>query len=203
VVYNSVDIDRFAPTPTQAKLGSQDLLAVGNLIPTKGQDLIMKAMARLALSFPQLACRFIGEGPDRARLESLSRKLGIAQRVQLLGRRGRAEVADAMRACSVFVLPSSSEGLGCVYLEAMACAKPVIGCRGQGIEEVIEQGRNGWLIPTNGLAELVEALSTLLQSRELSLQMGQAARESILSRLTVSHQAQALAGIYREAIGRK
>ena len=203
VIYNSADTDRFSCGLTQAGPASQDLLAVGNLIPTKGQDLILRAMARLKSSFPQLRCQFIGEGPDRARLESLSRELGIAQRVQFLGRRGRAEVADAMRACSAFVLPSSSEGLGCVYLEAMACAKPVIACRGQGIEEIIEQGRNAWLIPANGLDELVQVLATLLQSRELSLQMGLAARETIVNRLTVAHQAQALAGIYIEAIGRK
>ncbi len=203
VIYNGADADRFTPTPSEDDPGRQVLLAVGNLIPTKGQDLILRAMGRLGSSFPQLQCQFIGDGPDRKRLESLSAELGIARRVQFLGRRSRVEVAEAMRSCSVFVLPSRSEGLGCVYLEAMACAKPVIACRGQGIEEIIEQGKNGWLIPGDGLEELVQALSKLLLSHDVASQMGLAARETIVNRLTLAHQAQALKQVYCEAIGRR
>lgn len=203
VVYNSTDVSLFSPGPPEINPVRQNLLAVGDLIPTKGQELILKAIARLASTFPQLHCQFIGEGTDRARLESLSSELGIAQRIQFLGRRSRAEVAEAMRRCSVFVLPSRSEGLGCVYLEAMACGKPVIACHGQGIAEIIEQGRNGWVISPDGLEELVQALSTLLQSRDLSTRMGLAGRETILSGFTLAHQARALAEIYREALERK
>lgn len=203
VVYNGTDVNLFSPGPAAPNPAAQNLLAVGNLIPTKGQDLILRAVANLASTFPQLRCQFIGEGPDRTRLESLSRELGIAQRVQFLGRRSRAEVAEAMRACSVFVLPSSSEGLGCVYLEAMACGRPVIACHGQGIEEIIEQGRNGWVIAINGLDELVGTLNTLLQSPEECAKTGRAARQNVASRLTLSHQTQGLAAVYREAIAQK
>lgn len=200
VVYNSVDVNRFSPGSGATNPSRPALLAVGDLIPTKGQELIVRAIARLASPFPHLCGQFIGEGPDRARLESLSSELGIAQRVQFSGRRSRAEVAEAMRNCSVFVLPSRSEGLGCVYLEAMACGKPVIACRGQGIEEVIEPECNGWVISPDSLDELVQALSTLLQSHELCSKIGSAGRETILNRFTLVHQARALAGIYREAI---
>lgn len=173
---------------------------VGNLLVGKGHELVLRAITQLGTSFPQLRCRIIGEGPDRARFEALARELGIAQRVQFEGRKSRAEVADAMRACSVFVLPSRYEGLGCVYLEAMACAKPVIACREQGIEEIIEHGKNGWVIPVDGLGELVQGLSTLLQSPDLCSRLGVSARATILNGLTLSHQAQRLAQIYSEAI---
>jgi hypothetical protein len=147
----------------------------------------------------------IGDGPDRARFEGLARELGIAERVQFEGRKTRQEVADAMRACSVFVLPSRYEGLGCAYLEAMACGKPVVGCRGQGIEEIIEHERNGWLIsnwhtPADAFDELVQGLSTLLGSPDLCSRLGAAARDTILNGLTLSQQAQRLAQIYAEAI---
>ncbi len=105
-----------------------------------------------------------------------------------------------MRRCSVFALPSRNEGLGCVYLEAMSCGKPVIACHGQGIEEVIEHGTNGWLIPVDGLEELVQGLSVLLSSSEVCTRIGTAARQTILEKLTLSHQAQHLARIYRQAI---
>jgi glycosyltransferase involved in cell wall biosynthesis len=105
-----------------------------------------------------------------------------------------------MRRCAVFALPSRNEGLGCVYLEAMSCAKPLIGCRGQGIEDVIAHGVNGWLIPADGLDELVQGLAGLLGSPEMCRRIGAAARQTILEKLTLSHQAQRLAGIYRQAV---
>jgi glycosyltransferase involved in cell wall biosynthesis len=124
----------------------------------------------------------------------------MGPQVQFAGRQSRSEVAEAMRRCSVFALPSRNEGLGCVYLEAMSCGKPAIGCRGQGIDEVIEHGKNGWLIPANGLDELVQGLSALLGSKELSTRIGTAARQTILEKFTLSHQARNLAEIYRHVI---
>jgi len=82
----------------------------------------------------------------------------------------------------------------------MACGKPVIACRGQGIDEIIEHRKNGWLIPVDGLNELVQGFSTLLQSPDLRLRLGAAARETILNGLTLSDQAHRLAQIYGGAI---
>jgi glycosyltransferase involved in cell wall biosynthesis len=102
-----------------------------------------------------------------------------------------------MRLCSVFALPSSYEGLGCVYLEAMACAKPAIGCRGQGIEEIIEHGRTGMLVTPENEHELTDSMLTLLRDKELRQRMGRNARAIVLDRLTLNHQAQQLAEVYR------
>jgi glycosyltransferase involved in cell wall biosynthesis len=211
VVYNGTDPTFFSPGPTaglpsaavQRSVAAQqehEILIVGNLLVGKGHELVLRAMGHLVSAFPQLHCRIIGEGPDGQRFEALAKSLGLAQRVQFLGRKSRAEVADAMRSCAVFVLPSRCEGLGCVYLEAMACGKPVIACQKQGIEEIIEHGNNGWLIPVNGLVELVQALQTLLASPELCARIGDAGRQTIVSRLTYAHQAEQLAKFYRAAI---
>jgi glycosyltransferase involved in cell wall biosynthesis len=97
----------------------------------------------------------------------------------------------------MFALPSSYEGLGCVYLEAMACAKPVIGCRGQGIEEVIEHGKSGMLVTPENEQELTDAMETILRDKELCQRMGKNALAIILDRLTLAHQAQKLAEVYR------
>ena len=200
VVYNGTDAELFSPGPVAVVPPGKEILVVGNLIASKGQELALRAIARMGTLFPHLRCLIIGEGPDRARLQALVSKLGLGQRVRLLGRQSRAAVADAMRACSVFVLPSRNEGLGCVYLEAMACGKPVVACRGQGIDEIIEHGKNGWLIPVDGLDELALGLSTLLQSADVSSRMGTAARQTILNGLTLVDQAQRLANIYSQAI---
>jgi len=199
IVHNGVNPTLFSPN--SAAMGSSDpeILMVGNLLRSKGHELVLRAIADLIPSFPQLQCRIIGEGPDHTRLEALVRDLGIGQQVHFAGRQSRFEVADAMRRCAVFALPSRNEGLGCVYLEAMSCGKPAIGCSGQGVDEVIEHGKNGWLIPVDGLEPLVQGLSALLESPEMRDGIGTAARLTILDRLTLSHQAQHLARIYRQA----
>jgi teichuronic acid biosynthesis glycosyltransferase TuaC len=200
IVHNGVNPSLFSPNPAETGHVAPEILIVGDLLRSKGHELVLRALRILMPSFPQLRCRIIGEGLLRAQFEALVRDLGIGEQVRFVGRQSRSEVAEAMRRCSVFVLPSRNEALGCVYLEAMSCGKPVIACRGQGIDEVIEHGKNGWLIPADGLEQLVEGLSTLFASPELCMRLGTAARQTILENLTLSHQAQRLAGIYRQAI---
>ena len=197
VVYNGTDPSVFAPGTAQEK--TPTILMVGNLLAGKGHELVLRAFSRVEDSHPDLQCRIIGEGADRDRFVGLAKDLGISDQVHFLGRRSRSEVAEAMRNCTIFVLPSRYEGLGCVYLEAMACSKPVIACSGQGIDEIIQHGSNGWLIPVDGLGELVQGLQVLLANPELRARIGQAARQTILDKLTLAHQAESLAKIYEEA----
>ena len=199
VVYNGTDTRRFSPggrLPGQ----NQEILIVGNLLRGKGHELVLRAMAGLRSTHPELRCRVIGEGPDGERFRLLAQTLGIADNVEFSGPKGRDEVAEAMRACTLMALPSRYEGLGCVYLEVMACGKPVVACRGQGIEEIIEHGQNGWLIPVDGLLELETGLRTLLDAPELCVRIGAAARDTIMNKLTLSHQAEQLARVYAESI---
>src|SRR5262249_47490658 len=149
---------------------------------------------------PNYSVEIIGEGPERTSLARLASELGIQSRVHFLGRRSRREVAAAMKRCTVFVLPSSYEGLGCVYLEAMASGKPAIGCYGQGIEEIIQHGRNGLLISPDSESDLSAALATLLSDRQLCCRLGLAARDTVLSRYTLAHQASQLTAAYRECM---
>lgn len=200
VVHNGVNPSLFSPNPSETGQLAPEILVVGDLLPSKGHELVLRAFRNLMPSFPQLRCRIVGEGPARARLEVLVRDSGMVGQVEFVGRLSRSEVAEAMRRCTVFVLPSRSEALGCVYLEAMSCGKPAIACRGQGMDEVIEHGKNGWLIPADGLEEFVKGLSALLESHELCTRIGTAARQTILEKLTLLHQAERLAGVYRQAL---
>jgi hypothetical protein len=197
VIYNGTDPECFSPNDKHNE--TPTILIVGNLLAGKGHELVLRALARLNRSHPDLQCKIIGEGADRDRFARLAQDLGISGRVHFLGRRSRTEVAEAMRKCTVFVLPSRYEGLGCVYLEAMACGKPAIGCHGQGIEEIIRHGENGWLIPIDGLEDLVQGLKVLLGNDDLRARIGNAARLTILDNLTLSHQAAKLMKIYEEA----
>ncbi len=197
VVYNGVDPLLFTPGGDPAQ---PVLLTVGNLIPTKGHELIVHALATLQPEFPDLSWEVIGEGPELPRIRALAEKLGVLTSIRFRGRQNRAEVAEACRRCAVFVLPSRYEGLGCVYLEAMASGKVAIGCMGQGIEEVINHEKNGWLVPPNGREELIEGLRVLLRDGSQRRQIGAAARKTVLQSFTLGHQAQRLLAIYQECV---
>jgi glycosyltransferase involved in cell wall biosynthesis len=198
VIYNGVDPRAFAPR--EERPATEVLLSVGNLIPIKGHELLLRALASIHHRFPHLSCEIIGDGPERSRLNALAVNLKLADKARFLGRQNRAQVAVAMQGCTIFALPSRYEGLGCVYLEAMSAGKPVIACRGQGIEEVILHGSNGWLVDPDDVQNLAGALSALLEDSHRRRQMGEAARRTILSGFTLAHQADRLARTYRECV---
>lgn len=198
LVYNSVDAEMFSPAPDDCSPNT--ILSVGNLISIKGHDLLLRALAAVLPDYPHVSCEIIGDGPERHRLTRLANDCNLADRVHFLGRQSRKQIAAAMRRCLLFALPSRYEGLGCVYLEAMSSEKPVIACRGQGIDEIIQHGRNGWLIDSGNLQELIAALSALLQNSQLRQQIGEAARRTVLQSHTLTHQATQLAALYRECV---
>ena len=198
VVYNGVDVNLFSPGGDGAS-SEPIVLSVGNLIPIKGHEVLIRAVAAIAGEFPALKLEIIGQGPELFRLQNLANQLQIAECVRFLGRQSREQVAAAMRRCTVFALPSRYEGLGCVYLEAMCVGKPVIGCRGQGIAEIVQHGINGFLVGPDNERELSLALAMILHDESRRRNLGAAARNTILERLTLEEQAQNLARIYRES----
>ena len=198
VVYNGVDPDLFSlgDEPASTRFS---ILSIGNLIPIKGHETLLRAFAGVASQFPDLHLDIVGDGPERPRLTSLARELNVGDRVHFLGRQSRKDVARLLRHCTLFALPSKYEGLGCVYLEAMSCTKVAIGCRQQGIEEIVRHGQNGWLIHPDNVQELNTGLSMLLSDVALRDRIGRQARETVLQGLTLVHQAIQLRKVYEEA----
>jgi glycosyltransferase involved in cell wall biosynthesis len=198
VVYNGVDTDVFCPP---ADFVSRDIiLSVGNLIPIKAHEVLLRAFARLHAAFPASRLQIIGDGPERRRLSELATTLGVCNETKFMGRQSRQQVARAMQECSIFALPSRFEGLGCVYLEAMSCAKPSIGCYGQGIEEVIRAGGNGCLVNPGDVQELENTLVGLLADAQARAKLGAEARKTIVQGFNLAEQARNLTGIYRECL---
>ena len=204
VVYNGVDPLLFAPdlgVHSGPDAERPVVLTVGNLIPTKGHELLVQSLATLCPEFPALTWEVIGDGPELNRIRELAERLGILAKIRFRGRQNRATVAEAFRRCTVFVLPSSYEGLGCVYLEAMASGKAAIGCLGQGIEEVIRHGENGWLIRPGAGEELTERLRVLLCDASRRERIADAGRHTVLQSFTLARQARELRSIYEESVG--
>ena len=199
VVYNGVNAELFS-APEDGLQSECSILSVGNLIPTKGHRTLLRAVAAIRPDFRELKVSIIGDGPERGALIELAKALRIADCVEFGGRVSRRTMARALQKCALFVLPSSYEGLGCVYLEAMSAGKAAIGCRGQGIEEVMQHGLNGWLVGADAVEELAAGLSTLMRKSDLRQSIGHQARQTILKGFTLRHQAEALLRIYRECV---
>jgi glycosyltransferase involved in cell wall biosynthesis len=199
VVYNGVDPELFHPSddaPSESSL----ILSIGNMLPTEGHELLVRGASSLASEFPKLSWRFIGDGPERSRMQGLARQLKMDTRVSFPGRQSRQQIAAAMQTCTVFALPSRQEGLATALLEAMSTSKPVIGCRDQGIAEIIQHGSNGFLVGPDNEKELSLATAILLRDESLRRRLGAAARDTVTESLTLAHQADSLDRIYRESL---
>lgn len=197
VVYNGVDSQLFSPAPESAETGLT-VLSAGNLVAVERHDVLIRAIAALVEEFPPLSVEIIGDGTERSRLQKLVATLGLQGVVRFLGRQSRLQIADSMKRCTLFVLPGRSGRLECMYLEAMSSGKAVIGCRGEGIAEIIRHGTNGFLVGPENEKELTLAMGMLLREPQRRRSLGVAARDTILDRFTVEQHTQNLARIYRE-----
>jgi glycosyltransferase involved in cell wall biosynthesis len=133
------------------------LLAVGHLVPVKAQDLIIGALPLL----PGVRLVLAGDGPDRAKLETLARELKVSERVTFLGAVPQAQLRSHYGAADALVLSSSREGWANVLLEAMACGTPVVASRVYGTPEVVAAPEAGVLMAERsyqGVADAVNAL---------------------------------------------
>jgi glycosyltransferase involved in cell wall biosynthesis len=202
VVYNGVDPQLFHPANEsgQSHPGPLHILSVGDLIPIKGHDVLLRALSEIHSEWPDVCCDIIGDGPERKSLQDLAMRLNLEKSVRFRGRQSREQVAEFMRRAAIFALPSRYEALGCVYLEAMSSAKPVIACQGQGIGEIIQHAVNGWLVNVEDVHQLAAALRMLLNNEDLRRKLGRSARETITSGFTLSHQAKQLAELYQECV---
>ncbi|MGH9740609.1 MAG: glycosyltransferase family 4 protein [Candidatus Acidiferrales bacterium] len=153
------------------------LLTVGRWAASeryKGADDLIRAVAQLVPSCSDLQLVAVGSGDDVPRLLRLAKSLEVAGRVHFFSGLSRAEIAACYSRADAFALPSTGEGFGLVFLEAMAFAKPVVGVAAGGAVDLIQDGVNGVLIPPHNLQKLAEAIAALLRDDSLRARMGQA-----------------------------
>ena len=158
---------------------SQDILYAGVLIPGKGVHHLVNAFAHISSDFPQARLLLVGHNENKqyaAGLEDQVRRHGLNGRVQFVGKVSQAELAVRMTEARVFVLPSISEGLGRVVVEAMATGTPVIGSQVGGIPEMVEDGVTGFLVQPGDETRLAERLRWILEHPDEAEKMGRRAR---------------------------
>jgi len=161
-VITGVDLDRFTPmnrTAAKAALGISGplVLSVGALIPLKGHDILLNAIAAL----PGVTLCIAGQGPDRAHLAALIGKLGLADRVRLLGSIPHAELAGYLAAADAMALASEREGLANAWLEALASGTPIVIPDVGGARQVVRDTVAGRIVPRTSQA-FAAALAELI-----------------------------------------
>lgn len=161
-VYNGVDTDRFAEKINRIffKDSVIKILCVANLIPIKGQKYLIEAAAKLTKMGCSVEVTFAGCGPDENMLKALAAQKSV--KANFLGYLPYDEVAELMQDCDIFIMPSFYEALGCVYLEAMSSGMITVGVKGQGIDEIIADGENGFLVNPKSAVSIVNAVTHIV-----------------------------------------
>lgn len=202
VIPNGLDLQAFEGLPTRqearAALGlpaGQPLVGVvARLTPVKRLDVLLQALAAL----PEAGAVLVGDGPQRAQLEALSRELGLADRVHLAGHQD--DVRPWLAALDVFALSSDWEGLPNAVLEAMAAGLPVVATAVGGTPEVVVNGATGLLVPPNNPPTLAQAIAALLRDPELGGRMGKAGRERVAQHFSVEQMVRQTERLYEELL---
>lgn len=172
------------PRPSQFPHG-RVVLSVGRWAASeryKGADLLIHAVSELTREFPDLHLVLVGEGDDLPRLKKLALATNARDDVHFISGLSRYELAACYAACDIFALPSTGEGFGLVFLEAMAFQKPVVGTALGGIPDIVEDGITGILVEPENPSSLSSALRSLISNEVLRLRMGQQGAATIRAR---------------------
>lgn len=205
VVPNGVDPGEVTAALDTACRGDVEgplVVSVSNLVATKGVDLNLKAIHLLRDKYRTVRYVMVGGGPEASTLKELARRLRLEDCVKFVGRVSHQHALQHITSCDVFSLPSWNEGFGIVYLEAMACGKPVVGCKGEGVEDFVEHGVTGLLVEPKSVDSLVEALDFLLSHPDEAKTMGERARRLVLENYTWEKSAEKTMEIYRDVLER-
>ena len=186
------------------------ILQLGRLVPRKGIDNVIRALAPLERLHGVRARLIVVGGnsdepdvastPEIARLRSVAVEAGVDAQVTFVGRREREALALYYGACDVFVTTPWYEPFGITPVEAMACARPVIGARVGGIQSTVVNGMTGLLVPPHAPIPLASALARLARNPELARRYGHAGRERAVREYTWTMVAARLLEVYQDAV---
>ncbi len=200
--YIGIDVDQFSPAPDLER--QPRVLFVGRLVPKKGLEYLIRAMARIQDRHTDADLVVVGDGPL---LRELKRRAGSElRRFRFLGRRSPAQVRALLNSAQVFCVPSvvtssgDAEGLGMVFLEAQAMGLPVVSFASGGIPDAVVDGVTGLLAPERDVSALAAHLDRLLGDPELRRRMGEAGRAHVSERFDIRKQTARLEEIYNNVL---
>lgn len=211
-IYHGLDLSLFVPTAPHSNGTSSPalILAVGRMVEKKGFPYLVEACARLKNKGYDFRCRIVGgEDKDTPVIKNLIEKLNLSEIVSLHGAVTQEELRSLYEQATMFVLPcqvidnGDRDGIPNVLVEAMAMELPVISTEISGIPELIDQRKNGLMVPPKNVATLTDAMEEYLNSPELRTRLGIAAREKVCDQFDSSHNIQRLKNIFIDNLEKK
>jgi glycosyltransferase involved in cell wall biosynthesis len=201
VIPNGIDLERFVSVRALDALPKdrpQRVGIVANLRPVKNLEMLIQTAANLRAGHPRLHVAIAGEGPSRARLESLCRELDLQGQVELPGT--VTDVPAFLESLDVAVLCSHSEGAPNAIMEYMAAGRPIVATDVGGNRELLCDGAYGLLVPPGDVAALTAAIDRLLRDRPLACRLGASARQRAMTEYGVAMQVGRYEVFYRTLV---
>lgn len=158
------------------------LLTVGRLVERKGHDKVVEALPKILEYVPNVVYIVVGDGPEKEKLQVLSSKLQVQDKVMFAGEVSKEKLRAFYELCDIFIMVprqigSDVEGFGTVYLEANQYGKPAIAGRSGGVAEAVEDGVTGLLVDPTDVDQTAEAVIKLLTDKNLANRLGQQGKE--------------------------
>jgi glycosyltransferase involved in cell wall biosynthesis len=182
VIGNGVDEKIFVPLKNKGE--EKYILFTGRLAYRKGLFDLIECGKLICKKYDEVNFIIVGDGMLRAKLQMEVRNSGLEKRIIFKGRVSKTELINFYQNATIHVIPSHYEGLPTVLLEAMSCGLPVIATAVSGNLDVIENGKNGLLIPPGSPERLANAISILLGDSSKRSELGRAARKTIEEKFT-------------------
>ena len=203
VIYHGLDAKQYQNKSSSVDLSTKPagppvILSVGQLRERKGFSYLIEACAWLKQHGANFKCNIIGEGPLQADLQAQIQRFGLGDQVTLCGPLAQEQVIGEYQHAAIFALPAvlsasgDRDGIPNVVLEAMAMELPVVSTWHSGLPEVIENGRNGLLVPPKDVEALAKALLRLLTQPSLCRRLGAAGRQTVLEKFDPERNARQL-----------
>lgn len=196
VIPNGVDTDFFSPTHGQTS--PRNVLWTGRYVREKGIRYLIEAAKIVSKRFPDSKFALVGSGEELPRMIQLRNRLGVEDNVIFLPEMDQAKLLGVLNRCTLFALPSLSEGFPSTVLEAMSCQKPVVATGGIGLEEVI--GNAGLYVPPANSQALADAIANLLGDEALARELGKRGRIRVLSCYDWKHMVSEINRLFQRAI---
>ncbi len=202
-VYHGVDVRKVFNDDRESEK-EIDILSIGTLIKVKGFEYLIRACGVLRENNLFKKCVIVGMGEEKDNLESLIQQMGLKDKIEIRDPVSYEEVVNLYREAKIFVLTATvidgaPHGIPNVIAEAMAMRLPVIAFNVPHIPELIENGKNGFLIPDKDPERLAEAIEKLLSDVELRYRVGKSAKEKILKDFDSKTHIQKIAELFAQA----
>ena len=207
---SGIDCNNFAFRPRQLPSNGKIRIATtGRLVEKKGIEYVIRAVAKVAHTYPDIEYNILGDGPLKEHFENLISELNLGYIVNLLGWKKQQEIIEILDTCHIFVAPSVTDADGNqdapvnTLKEAMAMGLPVISTLHGGIPELVEDGISGFLVPERDANAIAEKLIYLIDNSDIWEGMGKVGRARVEEKYDMNKLNDELVEIYQEVVSPK